>query len=355
MSRAKIPSWGTVTAAPHECLIHLRRGQVLRQEQGGSCFKRPSDTVAMVDTSVHRLQFTADQVTREKTGVKVTGLAVFRVVAPLLAYRTLNLEVEESYVTILREMFVGATRRLVANLSLEDCLTRRKDALATELMAEVAPVVQGSGRVEDSTSAGWGVAIDTIEVQDVRVLSSEVFDTLQAPYREALALSAMRARAEVQVESARVQAAAEQARERARQVQMGLEAARHAAERDGERELATHRGQVAEAEQVAKLARAEHAAAARVRMAGQEGEALRVLAQAEADAEAAKRHAVGPDRLQELLLTETLPRVAEAFRGSFERIVVTGGDLSVLGEGLTRVMGTLEAFGVRLPGQVERR
>ena len=47
--------------------------------------------MARIDTSVHRLWFTADQVTRERVGVQVTGLAVFRVVAPEVAYRMLDL------------------------------------------------------------------------------------------------------------------------------------------------------------------------------------------------------------------------------------------------------------------------
>ena len=60
-----VPRWGLVTAAPHQFLLQVRGGEVVAAPQGGSCFKWPSDTVALVDTSVRRLQFTADQVTRE--------------------------------------------------------------------------------------------------------------------------------------------------------------------------------------------------------------------------------------------------------------------------------------------------
>lgn len=38
-------------------------------------------------TTIQKLQLTADQVTREKVGVEVTGLAVYRIVDPLLAFR----------------------------------------------------------------------------------------------------------------------------------------------------------------------------------------------------------------------------------------------------------------------------
>ncbi len=54
-------------------------------------------------------------------------------------------------------MFAGAARRLVANLTVDECLSRRKEGIATELMREIAPVVSGHGRVDDETDMGWGV------------------------------------------------------------------------------------------------------------------------------------------------------------------------------------------------------
>jgi flotillin len=184
----KMKKWGLITARPSEFLIHMRRGRVREVSgQGASCLKLPGDAVAIIPTSVQRLQFTADQVTSEKVGVQVTGLAVYRIVDPLVAFRMLNFSfperASEKLQELLREMFVGAARRLVANLSVEECLTRRKEGIATELMREIAPVVSGRGRLDDKTDAGWGVVIDTIEIQDVRVLSATVFENMQARYR----------------------------------------------------------------------------------------------------------------------------------------------------------------------------
>jgi len=185
----KMKKWGLITARPSEFLIHMRRGRVRDVSgQGASCFKLPGDAVAIVPTSVQRLRFTADQVTSEKVGVQVTGLAVYRIVDPLVAFRMLNFSfperAQEKLRELLGEMFVGAVRRLVANLTVEECLTRRKEGLATELMREIGPVVSGRGRLEDSTDTGWGVVLDTIEIQDVRVLSDTVFANMQARYRE---------------------------------------------------------------------------------------------------------------------------------------------------------------------------
>jgi regulator of protease activity HflC (stomatin/prohibitin superfamily) len=184
----KMKRWGLITARPSEFLIHMRGGRVREVSgQGASCFKLPGDAVAIVPTSVQRLHFTADQVTSEKVGVAVTGLAVYRIVDPLVAFRMLNFSfperASEKLQELLSEMFVGAARRLVANLTVEECLTRRKEGIAQELMREIAPVLSGSGKLEDRTDSGWGVVLDTIEIQDVRVLSATVFENMQARYR----------------------------------------------------------------------------------------------------------------------------------------------------------------------------
>ncbi len=426
--KRSIPQWGRVTAAPHEHLLLIRNGQVVRSQQGGSCFKRPGDVVALVDTSVHRLQFTADQVTREKTGVRVTGLAVFRIVEPEIAYRMLNLGQPDDYHEILREMFTGATRRLVANLSLEDCLTRRKDALATELMSEVAPVVQGGGRPQDGTDRGWGVAIDTIEVQDVRILSEEVFSRLQAPYREGLALEAARAEAGVAQERAQIEAEQAHAKEQHRRELMAIEEARLEAERERARQRLAHQQELkqlaqqstatlekaaleaqiaserrqteAEAERErlelrgraerealwakAKAAKAQveaEAQATRERLAAEalaerERLAAKVSAErerllAEAGVETARMRAeavreegaaaaevkrleraamdqISPARLQEIALSETLPRMAEAFSDSVQQATVISGDMSFLGAGMAQATASLKAVGFDL-------
>lgn len=184
----KQKKWGLISARPSEFLLRMRGGTVIQAGQGASCFKWPWESVAVIPTTIQRLHFTADQVTSEKVGVQVTGLAVYRIADPLIAFKMLNFSfaerASEKLETMLAEMFVGAVRRLVANLSVEQCLTRRKEGLASELMREIAPVVSGVGRPEDRTNKGWGVVIDTIEIQDVRVLSQTVFGNMQARFRQ---------------------------------------------------------------------------------------------------------------------------------------------------------------------------
>ncbi|AKT43350.1 SPFH domain-containing protein [Chondromyces crocatus] len=397
----RIPSWGRVTAQPNEFLIQIRDGKVRRSGQGVSCFKLSGDSVTLIPTSISKLSFRADQVTLEKTGVEVTGLAVYRIVEPLLAFRMIDQD-RGSLTDILQEMFVGATRRIVAGLTLEACLTHRKERVAAALLAEITPVLAGEGSLGDTATAGWGVVIDTIEIQDVRVLSQEVFARLQAPYREKLALEALEAHAKVAQREAALEAEKRRAAELARRELMKEEEARLMAERQREMEALEHRQALerrtvearartaqreaelaAERQRAAEQAHRELMAEEEVRLsaerqreadamaheqaleqraldaklsqARQRGEAERErgrgemeLRRAQGELEATllrlQREScvdLSAARLEEVMLTETLPKVAESFRGTFDKVNVTSSDGDLFGflsAGLEQVM-----------------
>jgi regulator of protease activity HflC (stomatin/prohibitin superfamily) len=267
----KMKRWGWVSAKPSEFLICMRGGKVVLSGQGATTFKWPWESVSIVPTTVQRLHFVADQVTAEKAGVQVTGVAVYRIADPLIAFRMLNFSyperAQEKLSAMMGEMFIGATRRLVANLSVEHCMTRRKDALAAELMREIAPVVGGTGRTEDRAARGWGVVVDSIEIQDVRVMSAAVFANMQARFRQELERQAREAElardravkqdetaTERQIELARVAASTEVRREkqaaeesarleklasdtRVEETRLATERAARQAQLDSEREL----------------------------------------------------------------------------------------------------------------------
>lgn len=279
----KMKRWGLIVAKPSEFLVHVRAGRVLNNSsgQGASCLKLPWDAVAIVPTSLQRLQFRADQVTREKVGVEVVGLAVYRIADPLIAYRVLNFSfperAQQKLTEALSAMFVGATRRLIANLSVDDCLQKRKLAIAHELLSEVRPVVGGQGSPDDETDKGWGVVIDTIEIQEVRILSQKVFSSMQAPYRAGLDKTAAEAQAEAkrdvamrelqyQREKQEAQIAAERAREEAQiAAQVEVENRRIAGERSREEARIAAQVEVENRKIEAEQARREAAARARMR------------------------------------------------------------------------------------------
>lgn len=275
----KLKRWGWVSARPSEYLVCTRGGQIDRKRSGlgARVFKWPWHAIAIVPTTLQRIEFRADQITRERVGVEVSGIAVFRIAEPLLAFRVLNFTFPEAatekLAETLREMFVGSARRLIANLSLDECLTRRKETISGFLMDEIAPVVGGEGSPDDTTTKGWGVVIDTIEIQQVRIQSAQVFSHLQAPYRAELAARAdslerdrvLRAQAAALVDlehqsSARMRDQ-EAEHERARkQADLALEMRRREAKaREHENELdVAHQRRVAEIEELASNVRTQH-------------------------------------------------------------------------------------------------
>jgi len=340
-----IPRWGRVTAQPNEFLIQMRGARVVRAGQGLSCFKWPSDSVTVVPTSIAKLSFSADQVTLEKVGVEVKGLAVYRIAEPLLAYRMIDLD-RTSLTDVLREMFVGATRRIVAGLTLDECITHRKDRVAGALMTEIAPILAGEGAPSDTNAAGWGVVLDTIEIQDVRVLSQEVFSRLQAPYREKLALEALLAESHVAEERARLEAERRRTEEQTRRALMAEEESRIAAERRRTEEARRHEDDLLRERQEAALSRAQRQAEADRARGAIELEAKRAAATLEAELLRQAREAhvdLSESRLREIMITQTMPEVARAFRESFGRVNVTtaaqGGELlAFLTTGLDQVL-----------------
>jgi len=415
----KLKRWGYVGAKPSEFLVCTRGGQVDRRRsgQGMRIFKWPWDSVSIVPTTLQRIEFTADQVTRERIGVSVTGIAVFRIAEPLLAFRVLNFTyaeaASEKLAATMREMFVGAARRLIANLTLDDCLTRRKEAIAGYLMDEISPVVSGIGSPDDTTTKGWGVVIDTIEIQQVRIQSQQVFAHLQAPFRVDIAaraelaelerqrqLAERRAETERSSEEARLEAkratrmlearteaeATEvEAREAARRAEMTAAAARRNAELERDRVL--HQIQIAEEQRRAKAA-AEVAAleAERGRVEAAHAQAALEVDQQHAlqrkqadlaielrrrDAELKdfenQLEAVHQTRMAEIekmlaqgrvlhnLVTHGLPQIAEALSQTFGTVSYTQignggtGPLDAVPAALAQLISIARSFGLELP------
>jgi hypothetical protein len=352
--------------------------------------------VAVVPTTINRLRFVADQITREKVGVQVTGLAVYRIVEPEIAFRMLNFSFGErasqKLADILREMFVGAVRRHVANLTVEEVITRRKESIARELVTELSPVIEGEGRTEDSTNRGWGVVLDSVEIQDVRVQSETVFRDMQAAFRAALATKAREAELarneEIALKEAASSRAVEQARlgsevamrearaqaesrsveveitEASRRAELEARAASEQSKREHARELASieqrseleanqHALAQREARMEAELERerattqaelreAESLAAARLRERELE---LERRAQEVENARQAQRHALLNDvstaRIQQLLVERGLPALAEAFSQEIGELRITnlGGDATDPATMVTRGIG----------------
>jgi hypothetical protein len=297
----------------------------------------------------------------------------------MVAYRMLDFsgdDATEQLCAILKEMFIGAARRLVANMCVEECLTRRKESIALELMREIQPVVSGSGHPDDSTERGWGVVIDTIEIQDVRILSEKVFADLQAPYRSRLELLARKSTVERDQEIHLREVAARRET---------LEVDRQLSEREREVEEQSRMQALAQKERVgaaaARLARLEAEQTAEAErlslehrlalgelsegIARRQVEIDRLQGEARAWLQQRMREAdnvFSSERLHYELLTTTLPAVAEAFVKSLGDVHMTRfvtdrdkGEPGLFAEAVAQLLSVARAGGVDLGQLLESR
>jgi hypothetical protein len=366
----KLKRWGYTGAKPSEYLVCTRRGDVDRKRsgQGMRVFKWPWLSISIVPTTLQRIEFTADQVTRERVGVSVSGIAVYRIAEPLLAFRVLNFTygeaASEKLAATMREMFIGASRRLIANLSLDECLTRRKEAIAGFLMDEIAPIVGGVGAPDDTTDRGWGVVLDTIEIQQVQIQSQQVFEHLQAPYRAEIAARAESAQLERDRGRAlhQIQIAEEQRRAKAAADVAALEAERgrlEAVHAQSQLELAQQRSIEAD-RQMAEHERARAQAEVSIELRRRDAETKDHESVLEAQHQmrlAEIERTLAQSRVMHELVTQGLPRIAEALSQTFGTVHYTqigsgdgtAGPLQAVPAALAQLLALARSFGVELP------
>jgi len=168
---------GPVSVSPSEFLVVYRRGKPRIASRGATAFCIPFlDIAVRVPTDTHQVDFSADQITAENQGIEVDGFAVWRVDDPLKACAAFSFEDPEMAAQRIGEMIKSlvesATRHQVAKMSLEDTL-RKRGSIILALKEETAHV-----------TSEWGIALDTVEIRTVKILSRHLFENLQAQFRE---------------------------------------------------------------------------------------------------------------------------------------------------------------------------
>lgn len=86
----------------------------------------------------------------------------------------------------LGDMAVSIVRDRVANMSLDDILKNR-NKLRNGVKEEIQKLL-----------SGWGIWLETVEIQDVKILSSSLFRNLQTEFREKSRIDAERISAQIQ-------------------------------------------------------------------------------------------------------------------------------------------------------------
>jgi regulator of protease activity HflC (stomatin/prohibitin superfamily) len=361
--------WGWVSTRPSEFLIVFRRGRVAERlcGQGGRFFKWPSDSYAVVPTTLKEVVFHASQITSDLVDVKVRGMVVFRIAEPKRIYSLINFTDRQAGEAKLAQMIADMCRSLgkwlIANLKLDECIRRRKEEIATALSHEVAKVA----------SEKWGVEIVTLDIQDVFIQDAALFEALQVGYRAEKQREAELVRVDAQRAITGHQLDCERALEKERQ-ELALEKAQRESavemvrlelvrRRDEEQSRSERlRAEQADALASEKLAREEERARiaaegqlARARLAAEmrrieATEATRALAE-----RLAAESSAGPASLERLMLTEAVPHITKLVAASLANAklhIYQGGDGRgmvplVLGEVLDAVRGATTRQGAK--------
>jgi flotillin len=174
-------TWGFVSARPHEYLIHIRKGKLVRRTTGQAnrCFKFPSDTVILVPTSLKQLTFQASQLTLDNIFIRLRGFVIYRISQPEKIYERISFwdrqSGEKKLALMIGEQCRSHSKWLVANMTLEDCLRKRKEAIAAALLKELALVI---------TEEKFGISIESIDIQDIKIFEEPLFMAYQSPAKE---------------------------------------------------------------------------------------------------------------------------------------------------------------------------
>lgn len=187
-----VVGFGTLFVArssPTEWLLVISDGELKQAGVGITAILGPMDQAVRLPAAIHKVSLSAQQVSQEMQGVEVSGFIVWTVNrvgdGPFKCYRYLEglsgdgLREASSHIKGMAESII---RHQVANLRLQEVITNRT-LLRNKVREEMQSVVQG-----------WGIWLETVEVTDVRVLSSSVFDDLQTEYRQELRGKAEQAR-----------------------------------------------------------------------------------------------------------------------------------------------------------------
>lgn len=175
-------SWGYIAAYPHEYLIHFRNGKLNTKTsgQGARCYKRLSDTVFIIPTSLKEIIFEANQLSADNVDIRIRGMAIYRILDPLRIYTQLNFsnrqQAEMKLARMIGDLCRSTAKWLVANMQLEECLRKRKEDIAESLKREVSLIVSDPDK-------GWGVEVGTIDIQDIYIQDDEIFRAMQTLFK----------------------------------------------------------------------------------------------------------------------------------------------------------------------------
>ena len=190
-----------VNGKPNEWVLILRNGEMKQAAVGLRTWRGPFDQVATFPAKVYKVDFTTEQITSERQGIRVSGMLVWTVNrigdGPFLAYKNLG-DISSGNPKTANDSLIAMSsavvRSCIANSTIQEMITNRK-LLRESIHKEMFDVVKG-----------WGVWMETIEITDVTICSSALFKDLQTNYRETMRQEATIHRMQIKGEIEQVEA-----------------------------------------------------------------------------------------------------------------------------------------------------
>ena len=178
----------------NEWMLVLRNGEMIKSGIGLNTWINPGDQTVKFPSLINQVNFNAQQVTSEMQGVEVTGMLIWSVHrqgdGPFKCYKSFGKDLESKVPVVANEkmkaLATSIIRDRIANMSLDEILKNR-----SKLRSGVKEEIQ-------KLLTGWGIWLETVEIQDVKILSSSLFNHLQTEFKEKSRQEAEKIRADIQ-------------------------------------------------------------------------------------------------------------------------------------------------------------
>ena len=169
-----------VLSQPNEWMIVLNNGKIKAMGVGITSRVSYFDSCVKFPSKIHKVHFNAQQVTQEMQGIEVSGVILWSINPkddlPLKAVKYLGKDLTyldaKTAKDNLAEMCSAIVQHNIANSTIEEILKQR-DMLRDSISKGISSVIEG-----------WGCLIESVEITDVKILSSKLFKNLQMQYRE---------------------------------------------------------------------------------------------------------------------------------------------------------------------------
>jgi hypothetical protein len=175
--------WRRVLVPPNVYVVHTRLGHEEPVTCGlGTSFRyNPyTDSFLVVPSAIQTILISANCICRERQGILVQGYVQWIIGDIRTAYRKLDFSDATDPMAVvnvqLREQAEAAIKDMVSTMSIDEVLSD-KQPIVEQLTTRLRAIAEGDG------GGGLGLRISTVQIKEAIVSSSELWETLQRPFR----------------------------------------------------------------------------------------------------------------------------------------------------------------------------